>query len=58
MDPVSVCLFVCVEAQRPNLQYFSHVGTEPTLPWFNQYCRELISLAQGLNTVAPVGIEP
>ena len=22
--------------------FFSHVGTEPTLPDFNQYCRELI----------------
>ena len=25
-------LFVCVEALRPSQQFFSHVGTEPTLP--------------------------
>ena len=49
-------LFVCVE--RPSQQFFSHVGTEPTLPGFNQYCRELMSFAQGHNTVTPVGIEP
>ena len=33
------CLFVCSEAKRPSQQFFSHVGTEPTLPGFNQYCR-------------------
>ena len=37
--------------------FFSHVGTAPTLPGFNQYCRELMCLAQGHNTVMPVGIE-
>ena len=31
---------------------------EPTLPGFNQYCSELMCLAQGHNTVTPVGIEP
>ena len=46
------------EALRPSQQFFSHVGTEPTLPGFNQYCRELMCLAQGHNTVPPVGIEP
>ena len=39
-------------------QFFSHVGTEPTLPGFNQYCRELMCLAQGHSPVTPVGIEP
>ena len=48
-----VCLFVCVEALRP-----SHVGTEPTLHGFNQYCWELMCLAQVHNTMTPVGIEP
>ena len=28
------------------------------LPGFNQYCRELMCLAQGHNTMTPVGIEP
>ena len=28
------------------------------LPGFNQYCREFMCLAQGHNTVTPVGIEP
>ena len=39
---------------------FSVVGTEPMLPGFNQcmYFRELICLAQGHNTMMPVGIEP
>ena len=35
--------------------FFSHVGTEPTLPGFNQLVR---CLAQGHNTVALGGIEP
>ena len=39
-------------------QFFSHAGTEPSLPGFNQYCRELMCLAEGHNTVTPVGIEP
>ena len=51
-------LFVCTVAQRPSKQFFSHVGMEPTLPRFKQYCRELMCLAQGHNTVPPVGIEP
>ena len=39
-------MFVCVEALSPSQQFFSHVGTEPTLPGFNQYFRELMCLAQ------------
>ena len=35
-----------------------NVGTEPTLPGFNKYSRELMCLAQGRNTVTPAGIEP
>ena len=49
---------VCIEASHPSQQFFSNVGTEPTLPGFNQYCRELMHLAQGHNMVTPVGIEP
>ena len=51
-------MFVWVEAEHPSQQFFSHVGTKPTLPGFNQYCRELMCLAQELNTVLLVGIEP
>ena len=40
----------------PVNNFFSHVGTEPTLPGFNQYCRKLMCLAQGPNTVPLVGI--
>ena len=29
-------LFICVEASRPSQQFFSHVGTKPTLPGFNE----------------------
>ena len=65
-DCLDDCLFVCIEALRPTQQFFSHVGTEPishvgtepTLPGFNQYCRELMCVAQGHNTVLLVGIEP
>ena len=38
--------------------FFSYAGSEPTLPVFNQYFRELMRLAQGHNTVTPVCIEP
>ena len=40
--------------------FSSHVGTEPTLPGFNQYSLELhvMYLAQGHNTVPPVGFAP
>ena len=31
------------------VQFFSHVRMDPTLPGFNQYCRELMCLAQGHN---------
>ena len=53
-----VCLFVCVEAERHSQHFFSHVGMEPTHPGLNQYCRELMCLAQGHNTVTLVGNEP
>ena len=33
-------------------------GTEPTLPGFNKYSRELMCLAQGRNAVTPAGINP
>ena len=31
---LNICdeLFVCVEAERPSQQFFSHVGMEPSLP--------------------------
>ena len=35
----AVCLFV-LRLNVPVNNFFSHVGTEPTLPGFNQYCRE------------------
>ena len=47
----------CTEASPPSQHFFSHVGTESMLPGFNQYCRELMCLAQGHNMVPPVGIE-
>ena len=28
------------------VQFFSHVRIDPTLPGFNQYCRELMCLTQ------------
>ena len=47
--------------QSPNQQFFGHVGMEPMLPGFNQYCSELmclaLCLAQGHNTVPLVGIK-
>ena len=43
---------------RSSQHFFSHVGTEPTLTGYNQYCRDLMCLAQGHNTATPVGIEP
>ena len=53
------CLFVFVLGLNvPVNIFFSHVGTEHTLPGFNRYCRELMCLAQGHITVTPVGIEP
>ena len=54
---VTLCEFVCVEAIRLSQQIFSYVRMEPTLPGFNQFCRELMCLAQGHNTVTPVGIK-
>ena len=39
------------------VQFFSHARMDPTLPGFNQYCRELMCLAQGHNKVTHVGIE-
>ena len=37
---------------------FSHVGTGQTLPVYEQYCWELMCLAQEHNAVPRVGIEP
>ena len=54
---IIVCLFVLRLNVKVN-NFFSHVGTEPMLAGFNQYCRELMCLAQGHNMVMPVGIEP
>ena len=51
-----LALFV-LRLKVPLNNFFSHVRTEPTLPGFNQYYRELVCLAQGHNTVTPVGIE-
>ena len=54
-----VCLFVLfVLRLNVPVNMFSHAGTEPTLYGFNQYCRELMCLAQGQNTVTPVGSNP
>ena len=39
------------------VQFFSHVRMDPTPPGFNQYCRELMCLAQRHNKVTHVGIE-
>ena len=49
---------LCVLRLNVPVNNFSHVGTETTLPVFNQYCRELMCLAQGHNTMQLVGIEP
>ena len=38
-------LFVFIEAKRPSHQLFSHVGSYPTHPVFNQYLRELMCFA-------------
>ena len=42
--------FVCVEALRPSQQFFSHVGTEPSLPGYYQYILGVKCLAKGHNT--------
>ena len=55
---IQVLFYFCIEAYRPSQQFFSHVGTEPTLPVFNQHCRELMCLAQGHITMPSVGIKP
>ena len=49
---MEVCLFVCIEFKRSSKQSFSHVGMESLLPG----CGKLMCLAQGHNTVPPVGI--
>ena len=56
-NKVFVCLFVCVEAQRPSQQFFSHVGTEPPFPVYYLCFQGVKCLAQGHNT-AEVGFEP
>ena len=50
------CRNLTSQVERPSQQLFSHFGTEPPFPGCNKYCREC--LAQGHNTVTPVGIEP
>ena len=50
----NVCLFVN-EAQRPSS---CRNEANAFFPGFNQYCRELMCLAQGHNRGPPVGIEP
>ena len=57
LPPEMLCMFVCVEVQRPSQQFFSHVGSEPPLPGNYQYFRSVKCLAQGHNT-AEVGFEP
>ena len=55
-----ICFLLVLRRNVPvnNNLLFSQVGTRPTLPGFNQYCRELMCLAQEHNTVTPVGILP
>ena len=55
---VFLCVIFLLKLNVPVNNFSSHVGTEPTLSGFNQYCRELMCLAQGHNTVTPVGIQP
>ena len=61
-DPLSmvviVCLFVCVDAERPSQQFFSHVGTEPPLSGYNQYFSESECVFSERHNTAEVGIEP
>ena len=57
MNTVPILPFL-IEVLRPSQKFFSHVGTEPTLPRFNRFCRELMCLAQGHTTVTPAVIEP
>ena len=47
-----VLLFVCVDALRPSQYFVSHVGR------FFSCLPRLNCLAQGLNIVLPVGLEP
>ena len=65
---------VWFDAKRPGKQFYSHVGTEPSLPVYNQYFFILflpvfffffflgggggVCLAQGHNTATRVGFEP
>ena len=43
--------FVCVDVLRPSQPFFSHVGTEPLLPEYNQYSSgSKCVFAQGHNT--------
>ena len=48
----------CFTLNVPVNNFSVNVGTEPTLPGFNKYSRELMCLAQGRNTVTLAGIEP
>ena len=56
---------VWFNASRPGKQLFSHFGTEPSFPVYNQYFFFFFffggggdNLAQGHNTVTRVGFEP
>ena len=52
------CFIVCVVAERPSQQCFSHVGTEPPLSgYYQSFSGSKCVFAQGHNT-AEVGIEP
>ena len=51
--------FVCLFVLRLNIQVkknFSHVRTEPSLPWYHQYFLGVKCLAQGHN-MAEAGFE-
>ena len=51
-------MFVYIEVYRPTLNNFKSCRDGATASGINQYCRELICLAQGRNTMPTVGIEP
>ena len=50
----SVSLLVCLFILRLNIL----VNNFLTFPMYNQYFRKLMYVAQGHNTVPPVGVEP
>ena len=53
------CLFVLrLKSSQSTIFQSCRDRAKLTLPQYNQYCRELMCLAQGHNTKTPVGIEP